>query len=83
MPTSEPSVLLLRDGRTVSGFIVGERALAIVLSEPSGVARELVRADIESRTMLKTSAMPKGLASNLTPAQLADLLAYLQSLEAR
>jgi putative heme-binding domain-containing protein len=83
MPTSEPSVLLLRDGRTVSGFIVGERALAIVISEPSGVARELVRADVETRAMLKTFAMPEALAANLTPAQLADLLAYLQSLEAK
>ena len=61
----------------------GERADAIVIREPSGVCRELARADVESRTMLKISAMPEGLAANLTPAQLADLLAYLQSLESR
>jgi len=54
-----------------------------VIREPSGVCRELARADVESRTMLKISAMPEGLAANLTPAQLADLLAYLQSLESR
>jgi hypothetical protein len=29
----------------------------------------------------KQSAMPDGLAANLTPEQLADLMAYLQSLK--
>jgi len=73
----------LRDGRTLSGFVVGERADAIVIREATGVQRELIRTNIEDRVMLKTSAMPEGLVSNLTPAQLADLLAYLQSLDAR
>jgi putative membrane-bound dehydrogenase-like protein len=73
----------LRDGKTVTGFVVGERAASILLRETNGVQREITRTDIESRAMLKISAMPEGLASNLTPAQLADLLAYLQSLEAR
>jgi putative membrane-bound dehydrogenase-like protein len=73
----------LRDGRVFSGFVVGERADAIVIREANGVQRELARASIETRTMLKVSAMPEGLVSNLTTAQLADLLAYLQSLEAR
>jgi hypothetical protein len=31
--------------------------------------------------MQKQLAMPDGLVSNLTPGQLADLLAYLQSLK--
>ena len=38
--------------------------------------RELARGNIESRTMLKLSAMPEGLVSNLTAAQVADLLAF-------
>ena len=37
--------------------------------------------EIASRVMQKQSAMPEGLAANLTPDQLADLLAYLQSLK--
>jgi putative heme-binding domain-containing protein len=73
----------MRDGRIFSGFVVGERADAVVIREANGVQRELARASIAQRTMLKISAMPEGLVSNLTPAQLADLLAYLQSLEAR
>ena len=31
--------------------------------------------------MVKQSAMPDGLVSNLTPEQLADMIAYLQSLK--
>jgi putative heme-binding domain-containing protein len=73
----------LRDGQTVSGFVVGDRAEAVVIRDATGVQRELLRTNIEDRVMLKISAMPEGLVSNLTPAQLADLLAFLQSLEAR
>jgi putative heme-binding domain-containing protein len=78
----ETYLFRLRDGRTMTGFVVGERADAVVIREATGVQREITRTNIERRTMLKTSAMPDGLAGNLTPAELADLLAYLQSLEA-
>ncbi len=39
------------------------------------------RDEIEARVQQKQSAMPEGLVANLTPDQLADLLAYLQSLK--
>ena len=35
---------------------------------------------IESRTIQKQSLMPDGIVNNLTPEELADLIAYLQSL---
>ena len=69
------------DGRTVQGFVVGERAEATVVREANGVQTELKRGDIDKRTMQKLSSMPEGLAANLTPEQLADLLAYLRSLK--
>jgi putative membrane-bound dehydrogenase-like protein len=71
----------MADGRVVQGFVVSERADATVIRESDGVQRELRKAEIESRTMQKTSAMPDGLAANLTPEQLADLIAYLRSLK--
>ena len=43
--------------------------------------RQLKRDEIDERTPQKASAMPEGLVANLTPEQLADLLAYLQSLK--
>lgn len=71
------------DGQVIQGFIVSERAQATLIREPNGLPREIRKDDIESRTILKQSAMPDGLVGNLTPEQLADLLAYLQSLKGR
>jgi putative membrane-bound dehydrogenase-like protein len=73
--------IVMTDGRVFQGFVVSERADATVIRESNGVQRELKKEDIETRAMQKQSAMPDGLASNLTPEQLADLLAYLQSLK--
>ncbi len=69
------------DGRVIQGFIVSERADATVIREANGVLRELKRGEIEKRQQQKQSAMPEGLAANLTPEQLSDLIAYLQSLK--
>jgi putative heme-binding domain-containing protein len=69
------------DGGVFTGFIVSEGADAILLREPNSVQRELKRSEIEERAQQKQSAMPEGLVANLTPAQLADLLAYLESLK--
>jgi putative heme-binding domain-containing protein len=71
----------LADGRIVSGFIVSERASAISVRESSGAQRELKRSEIEERKPQQTSAMPEGIAANLTPEGLADLVAYLRSLD--
>ncbi|MBA4066395.1 MAG: hypothetical protein C0501_22310 [Isosphaera sp.] len=67
-------------GVVFQGFVGGERADATVARESTGVQRELKAAEVATRQMQKASAMPEGLAANLTPEQLADLVAYLQSL---
>ncbi len=69
------------DGRVLQGFVVSQCADATVIRESDGRQREIKRDDIEEKQMQKISAMPEGLAANLTPQQLADLLAYLQSLK--
>lgn len=69
------------DGTVVTGFVVSEGADAILIREANSVQRTLKRKEIEERVQQKQSAMPEGLVANLTPAQLADLLAYLQSLK--
>ncbi len=70
----------MADGRVLVGFVVSERAKSVLIREANGVQRELKLAEIESRTIQKQSLMPEGVVSNLTPEQLADLIAYLQSL---
>ncbi len=68
------------DGKVLTGFVVSERPKTVLIRETNGVQRELKLAQIESRTILKESMMPEGLVNNLTPEQLADLVAYLRSL---
>ena len=70
----------MASGRTFTGFVVSEGAASIEIRESSGDLHELQRADIEERRRQDPSAMPEGVAANLTPEQLADLVAYLQSL---
>ncbi len=68
------------DGKLISGFVVSESADTVTIREADGMARELTQDDIEERVKQKLSMMPVGLANNLTPEQMVDLLAYLQSL---
>jgi len=70
----------MADGKVHNGFVVSERAKAVLIREATGVQRELRLAQIESRVIQKQSMMPDGLVNNLTPEELADLIAYLQSL---
>jgi putative heme-binding domain-containing protein len=69
------------DGLILQGFIVSQRADATVIREANGVQRELKNEQIELKQQQKQSAMPDGLTVNLTPDQLADVIAFLQSLK--
>ena len=69
------------DGLIVQGFIVSQRVDAPVIREANGVQRELKNEQVEEKLQQKLSAMPEGLTANVTPDQLADLIAYLQSLK--
>jgi putative membrane-bound dehydrogenase-like protein len=68
-------------GRIITGFVVTESADLVQIREATGLHRELKKKDIESREIQKQSMMPEGLVNNLSPEQLADLIAYLQSLK--
>ncbi len=68
------------DGRVFSGFVVSEGAAVVRIRESAGTLRELKRSEIDERRRQEPSIMPEGIAASLTPEQLADLVAYLQSL---
>ena len=70
----------MADGRVFTGFVVSEGGLTVQIREASGALQELKRSAIEERRRQEPSAMPEGIAATLTPEQLADLVAYLQSL---
>ncbi len=77
----EAYTFAMTDGRVFTGFVVSEGARAVQVRESSGALRELKRPDIEERRRQETSGMPEGIAATQTPAGLADLVAYLQSLD--
>jgi putative membrane-bound dehydrogenase-like protein len=77
----EAYTFAMADGRVLSGFVVGEEPATVRIRESSGTMHELQRANIQERRRHEPSAMPEGIAGTLTPEQLADLVAYLRSLD--
>jgi putative heme-binding domain-containing protein len=70
----------MANGKSYTGFIVSTSARTLWIREGTGAQHELQLAQIESQVIQKQSIMPEGLVNNLTPEDLADLIAYLQSL---
>src|SRR5262249_44353316 len=70
----------MANGKVYVGFVVSESARSVLIREVTGEQRELKRAELEARVVQKQSMMPEGLVNNLTPEELASLIAYLQSL---
>jgi putative membrane-bound dehydrogenase-like protein len=67
----------LKDGRTLSGMIAAETASAITLKREQGQTDQVLRDDIDELASTGRSLMPEGLEADLKPAELADLVAYL------
>jgi len=67
-----------KDGRVLSGVLVGDTPTSITLRGPLGVESTLLRSDLAKLESLPSSLMPTGLEAGLSKQQLADLLAYLK-----
>jgi len=68
------------DGKVYTGFVVLESAETITVRDATGISHELLQDNIEDRVKQEISMMPLGIVGNLSPEQLADLIAYLESL---
>jgi len=68
-------------GDELLGFLSSETDQKITLRMAGGLVRDLEPADIKSRREIEESLMPAGLAALLHPLELADLVAYLESLK--
>jgi putative heme-binding domain-containing protein len=71
---------LLDDGRVFTGFVALESAETVTIRQTDGLPQEFPRDAIDERIKQEVSMMPNGIVNNLTPEQLADLVAYLRSL---
>jgi putative heme-binding domain-containing protein len=67
----------------VEGFVTRESGDEVEFRTVTGATTVLKKADIKSRGKRDTSVMPEGLVAKLTPKDLADLMAYLESLKAK
>jgi putative membrane-bound dehydrogenase-like protein len=77
----EPYQVTTKSGRSVAGIIRRETAEAIVLATGATTEERIRRDDIEEMVPGKVSIMPEGLDRQLTPQELADLIAYLRTLK--
>ncbi len=76
----ESFAVVTDDGQVLSGIIARETAEAIHIVNNSRVETRVPRTAIESITQSKVSIMPEGMDAQLSRQDLADLIAFLQSL---
>ena len=69
----------MKDGRELAGVVQSETATGLTLALPTGLRQAILKRDIKKLTVAKRSLMPEGLEQVLSPAKMADLLAYLRS----
>lgn len=75
----EPVLAELEDGRVVGGIITGESAGEIILTVDAQKQLHLDRSDIVQIIPSAVSPMPNGIATILSPQELADLLTFLET----
>jgi putative heme-binding domain-containing protein len=67
------------DGRVLSGLLVDQNPASVTLLDAKGERITVARDKVQILKESPVSLMPEGLLSALTPQQLRDLFAYLQS----
>ena len=67
------------DGQVFTGILARESAASVTLRRGEGLADTVMRSRIAALTSMGLSLMPEGLAAEIPPAEMADLLAFVQS----
>jgi putative heme-binding domain-containing protein len=81
MPINRPVRAVTRDGTVINGRRLNEDTYTVQLLDDQERLVSLTKADLREYTILTTSPMPA--PKNMTPDELADLVAYLLSLKGR
>jgi putative heme-binding domain-containing protein len=74
-------MMVTSDGRVLTGLLQERSEARIVIRDPQGVDHAVPEDEIEEMVAQQKSLMPELLVQDLSPEQLADLLAYLVSLK--
>jgi putative heme-binding domain-containing protein len=72
------SVVRLKDGRTLNGFIAARTSRTLTIKSMTET-HTIERDEVSNLEELPQSMMPDGLIETLTPAQRHDLIAYLMN----
>ena len=67
------------DGKVYNGLLRDENADELVLATGANQEAQIARGDIEEIRPSTVSVMPAGLDQQLTPRELADLVAFLKA----
>jgi putative heme-binding domain-containing protein len=70
-----------KDGKAHSGLLSRETGAAIYLRTTERAEIRIDRGDLEELIPSAASIMPQGLEKALSPRELADVIAFLQSLK--
>jgi putative heme-binding domain-containing protein len=74
-------VLATSAGRIVTGMITAETATGLTLRRADGTSESVLRIDIDELRSTGVSFMPEGLEKQIDMPAMADLLAYLNSIQ--
>jgi putative heme-binding domain-containing protein len=69
---------LTKDGQNITGILVAETSASITLAGPDGKREQILRADLDNLQNSGKSLMPDGLEKELSPQDVADVIAYLR-----
>ena len=67
----------LKDGTQLIGFVTSESKTVLRLRIPGGLLKDVLKANIKTRTAMKSSLMPAGLEAVISPQELVDLVGWL------
>ena len=74
----EPVLITTQDGRKINGVIKDETATEYVVATGPDQLVRIAHTDVDEMQPSKVSIMPAGLDKQLTPQELADLVAFLK-----
>jgi putative membrane-bound dehydrogenase-like protein len=76
-PNFQEYVVVLDDGRILTGIVAEETATSVTLRRAEGIEETVLRRNIEEISGTGRSLMPEGFEKKIKPQEMADLLAYL------
>jgi putative heme-binding domain-containing protein len=80
MPTFQAFVAETQDGELTEGVLAGSTETAVTIRQALGIDRVFSKSNLKRLKGLNVSLMPEGLLEGLSPQQVSDLLAFIQSL---